>query len=55
MTLGIGIVGAGVMGADHARIVGREVAGARLVAVADPTRTRGAQRRRPRRAGRCGI
>ncbi len=40
MTLGIGVIGAGVMGADHARIIGREVAGARLVVIADPDETR---------------
>ncbi len=40
MTLGIGIIGAGVMGADHARTIGLEVAGARLVAVADPDAAR---------------
>jgi myo-inositol 2-dehydrogenase/D-chiro-inositol 1-dehydrogenase len=42
MSIGVGIIGAGVMGADHARIIARQVAGAHLVAVsdADPARAR---------------
>lgn len=43
MTLGIGLVGAGVMGADHARTIARHVAGARLVAVADADGDRAAR------------
>jgi myo-inositol 2-dehydrogenase / D-chiro-inositol 1-dehydrogenase len=35
MTLGIGIIGAGVMGGDHARTVARHVAGARVAAISD--------------------
>lgn len=40
MTIGIGLIGAGVMGGDHARILTKGVAGAALVAVhdADPAR-----------------
>ncbi|GAA4964884.1 Gfo/Idh/MocA family oxidoreductase [Kineococcus glutinatus] len=33
--LGVGVVGTGVMGADHARTLARSVSGARLVAVTD--------------------
>lgn len=35
MGLRVGVIGAGVMGSDHARIIRSEVAGAELVAVAD--------------------
>jgi myo-inositol 2-dehydrogenase/D-chiro-inositol 1-dehydrogenase len=35
MGIGIGVIGAGVMGADHARIVAGQVQGARLAAVSD--------------------
>ncbi|MFN4140813.1 Gfo/Idh/MocA family oxidoreductase [Aestuariivirga sp.] len=35
MSIGVGIIGAGVMGADHARIIARQVAGAHLVAISD--------------------
>ena len=35
MSVGIGIIGAGVMGADHARLIAGHVAGAQLVAVSD--------------------
>ena len=40
MSIGIGIIGAGIMGADHARIFAGSVAGAHLVAIsdADPAR-----------------
>lgn len=34
-TVGVGVIGAGVMGAEHARLLASEVSGARLVAVAD--------------------
>ena len=34
-SIGIGVIGAGVMGAEHARILACEVSGAHLVAVAD--------------------
>ena len=34
-TVGVGVIGAGVMGAEHARILASDVAGAHLVAVAD--------------------
>ncbi|HET7717885.1 MAG TPA: Gfo/Idh/MocA family oxidoreductase [Bauldia sp.] len=36
MTIRIGVIGAGIMGADHARILSTSVAGAELVAIADP-------------------
>ncbi|MFM8746396.1 MAG: Gfo/Idh/MocA family oxidoreductase [Aestuariivirga sp.] len=35
MSIGVGIIGAGIMGADHARIIAGQVAGAHLVAVCD--------------------
>src|SRR6478736_3120917 len=35
MSIGVGIIGAGVMGADHARIFAGSVAGAHLVAISD--------------------
>ncbi|MDN5916533.1 MAG: Gfo/Idh/MocA family oxidoreductase [Pseudonocardia sp.] len=35
MTVGIGLIGAGAMGADHLAILARDVAGARVAAVAD--------------------
>ena len=35
MSIGIGIIGAGIMGADHARIFAGSVAGAHLVAISD--------------------
>jgi len=35
MSIGIGIIGAGVMGADHARIVASETAGAHVAGIAD--------------------
>jgi myo-inositol 2-dehydrogenase/D-chiro-inositol 1-dehydrogenase len=38
--LRVGIIGVGLMGADHAERVARRVAGARLVAVSDPDRAR---------------
>jgi myo-inositol 2-dehydrogenase/D-chiro-inositol 1-dehydrogenase len=38
--VGIGIVGAGIMGADHARILQEGVAGARLVGIQDTDRER---------------
>ena len=42
MALGIGIIGCGVMGADHARIVSASGGGARLVAVSDADAARAA-------------
>lgn len=44
MGIGVAVIGAGVMGADHARIIATEVAGAELVAVcdADPARAEAA-------------
>jgi myo-inositol 2-dehydrogenase/D-chiro-inositol 1-dehydrogenase len=36
MAVKVGIVGAGIMGADHARILATSVAGAELVALSDP-------------------
>ena len=43
MSIGVGIIGAGIMGADHARIFAGSVAGAHLVAIsdADSARARG--------------
>ncbi len=35
MSIGIGIIGAGIMGADHARIMSSSVAGAHLAAICD--------------------
>jgi myo-inositol 2-dehydrogenase/D-chiro-inositol 1-dehydrogenase len=35
MSIGVGIIGAGVMGADHARIIRTQVAGAHLVSISD--------------------
>lgn len=40
MSLGIGVIGAGVMGAEHARILREETRGAHLAAVADADRGR---------------
>ncbi len=40
MSIGVGIIGAGVMGADHARIIAGQVAGAHLVAVSDADEAR---------------
>lgn len=40
MSIGVGIIGAGVMGADHARIIAGQVAGAHLAAVSDADVTR---------------
>ena len=40
MTIRVGLIGAGVMGSDHARILSTAVAGAELVAVSDPDATR---------------
>ncbi len=42
MAIGIGIIGAGVMGADHARILSAHVGGAELVAVSDADEARAA-------------
>lgn len=35
MSVGIAVIGAGMMGGDHARRIGREIAGARLAAIVD--------------------
>ena len=40
MSIGVGIIGAGVMGADHARIIAGHVAGAHLVAISDADEAR---------------
>ena len=42
MSIGVGVIGAGVMGSDHARLIRSHVSGAHLVAVADadPARAR---------------
>jgi myo-inositol 2-dehydrogenase/D-chiro-inositol 1-dehydrogenase len=42
MSIGVGIIGAGIMGADHARIVAGQVAGAHLAAVCDADAARAA-------------
>jgi myo-inositol 2-dehydrogenase/D-chiro-inositol 1-dehydrogenase len=36
MTIGVGLIGAGVMGSDHARILSTAVSGVELTAVSDP-------------------
>jgi myo-inositol 2-dehydrogenase/D-chiro-inositol 1-dehydrogenase len=43
MTIRVGLIGAGVMGADHARIISTAVSGAEIVAVADPDSRRTAK------------
>ena len=40
MSIGVGIIGAGIMGADHARIIAGQVAGAPLVAISDADEAR---------------
>ncbi len=42
MTVRVGVIGVGIMGADHARLFAEEIAGAELVAIcdADPARAR---------------
>jgi len=40
MSIGVGIIGAGIMGADHARIIAGQVAGAHLVAISDADEAR---------------
>lgn len=40
MTIKVGVIGAGVMGADHARILSASVAGAELAAISDPDAAR---------------
>ena len=49
MSLAVGVIGAGVMGADHARILREETRGAHLAAVcdADPARAAGAAQGAP--------
>ena len=42
MSIGIGVIGAGVMGADHARTIATAVGGAHLVAIADADGARAA-------------
>lgn len=42
MVLGVGVIGAGVMGSDHARLIRSEISGAKLVAVADADPARAA-------------
>lgn len=46
MSIGVGVIGAGVMGSEHARLLNEEIGGARLVAVcdADPARAEAAAR-----------
>ncbi|MGF1626752.1 MAG: Gfo/Idh/MocA family oxidoreductase, partial [Alphaproteobacteria bacterium] len=40
MSLGIGVIGAGVMGADHARTIAEQGAGLHVAAICDPDRAR---------------
>jgi myo-inositol 2-dehydrogenase/D-chiro-inositol 1-dehydrogenase len=40
MSLGIGIIGTGVMGGDHARTIARHIAAAHVAAIADPDAAR---------------
>jgi len=40
MTIAVGVIGAGVMGAEHARIIGHEISGARLAGVSDADASR---------------
>jgi len=40
MSLGIGVIGAGVMGADHARLIAGQVQGAHLAAISDADEAR---------------
>ena len=42
MSIGIGVIGAGVMGADHARIIATEIAGAHVAAISDADKARAA-------------
>lgn len=42
MSIGIGIIGAGVMGADHARTIAAAVGGAHVAAISDPDAARAA-------------
>ena len=39
-SIGIGVIGAGIMGADHAQNIHRLIAGADVVAIADPDKGR---------------
>ena len=41
-SIGVGVIGAGVMGAEHARLIACEVSGAHLAAVADADLARAA-------------
>jgi len=43
MTLSVGVIGTGVMGAEHVRILREETAGARVVAVCDADAERARQ------------
>jgi myo-inositol 2-dehydrogenase/D-chiro-inositol 1-dehydrogenase len=43
MSIGIGVIGTGVMGADHARTIATAVGGAHLAAVSDPDTARATQ------------
>ncbi|MER8548600.1 Gfo/Idh/MocA family oxidoreductase [Mesorhizobium sp. M1169] len=52
MTIGIGVVGAGIMGADHARTLATHVGGAELVAVSDPDERRASEAARANGARR---
>jgi myo-inositol 2-dehydrogenase / D-chiro-inositol 1-dehydrogenase len=53
MSICIGVIGAGVMGSDHARIIARETGGAPLVAISDYDIKRAEAVGAENGAGRC--
>lgn len=55
MSLGVGVIGAGIMGADHARIIRSETPGAHLVGVADADPSRAARAAGSARAATDGM
>lgn len=54
MSIGIGIIGAGIMGADHARIISKTVAGAHLEAISDADAARAKAVAAETGAPKCG-
>ncbi|TIP27760.1 MAG: inositol 2-dehydrogenase [Mesorhizobium sp.] len=52
MTIGIGIIGAGIMGADQARTLATHVGGTKLIAVSDPDEARASNVARANEAAR---